>query len=105
MAETEKAVFETLARVGSTENPQPPLPPALSGPNHSSASSINTQVDRHDADPEKGAQLSTTQPIDSSKDPDVVDWDGPDDPEKPINWSNRKKWTNMMVISALTLLT
>ncbi|KAG8916460.1 hypothetical protein FRC02_003813 [Tulasnella sp. 418] len=25
-------------------------------------------------------------------DAEVVDWDGPDDPENPLNWSYRKKW-------------
>lgn len=26
------------------------------------------------------------------KDPDLVDWDGPDDPENPQNWSRFRKW-------------
>lgn len=28
-------------------------------------------------------------------DPDVVDWDGRDDPENPKNWRNSKKWLNV----------
>ena len=44
---------------------------------------------------------STTQTID----PNIVDWDGDDDPEKPLNWPNSTKWRNVFTISALTLLT
>jgi MFS transporter, DHA1 family, multidrug resistance protein len=33
----------------------------------------------------------------------VVDWDGPDDPENPQNWSDRKKWAITLLLCALTL--
>lgn len=39
------------------------------------------------------------------KDPNVVTWDGPDDPENPMNWPMKKKWTNIAVLSILTLVT
>lgn len=35
----------------------------------------------------------------------VVDWDGPDDPENPLNWSQAKKWANIATISSITLIT
>ena len=35
----------------------------------------------------------------------VVDWDGPDDPLRPINWSKMKKWTNLWIVSFNTLVT
>lgn len=38
-------------------------------------------------------------------DPNIVDWDGPDDPEMPLNWSTKKKWTNGALLSAMTFLT
>ncbi|CAI6093675.1 unnamed protein product [Clonostachys chloroleuca] len=34
-----------------------------------------------------------------------VDWDGPSDPTRPVNWSNKKKWWDMGIISFLTFLT
>ncbi|KAF4993930.1 hypothetical protein FDECE_13281 [Fusarium decemcellulare] len=40
-----------------------------------------------------------------SRDADVVDWDGPDDPENPMNWPDKKKWLNIVLISVLTLVT
>ncbi|KAK3316618.1 general substrate transporter [Apodospora peruviana] len=38
-------------------------------------------------------------------DPNVVAWDGPDDPTNPMNWSMKKKWLNIAVLSILTLIT
>lgn len=38
-------------------------------------------------------------------DPNIVDWDGPEDPENPINWSEKKKWGNIAVLASITFLT
>jgi hypothetical protein len=34
-----------------------------------------------------------------------VDWDGPDDPENPMNWSNRKKMQQLVLMAANTFIT
>ncbi|PIG79628.1 MFS multidrug transporter [Aspergillus arachidicola] len=34
-----------------------------------------------------------------------VSWDGPTDPARPVNWSRKRKWWNMGIISYLTFLT
>ncbi|ORY09290.1 major facilitator superfamily domain-containing protein [Clohesyomyces aquaticus] len=39
------------------------------------------------------------------QDPNIVDWDGPDDPENPQNWTTGKKWGNIAILSAVTLIT
>ncbi|KAL2149226.1 hypothetical protein VTH82DRAFT_8574 [Thermothelomyces myriococcoides] len=39
------------------------------------------------------------------KDPNVVTWDGPDDPMNPKNWTMRKKWINIGVLSFSTFVT
>ena len=57
--------------------------------------------------------VDTTQDVDektphettASDDPNIVDWDGPNDPEKALNWTNRKKWSNVAIISIVTFLT
>ncbi|KAJ6007794.1 benomyl/methotrexate resistance protein [Penicillium herquei] len=36
---------------------------------------------------------------------DIVDWDGPDDPENPLNWSVKKKWTSGGLLAAMTFIT
>ena len=38
-------------------------------------------------------------------DPNIVDWDGPDDHGNPINWSEALKWGNVAVIATITFLT
>ncbi|KAK5089328.1 hypothetical protein LTR70_007125 [Exophiala xenobiotica] len=35
----------------------------------------------------------------------VVDWNDPSDPRRPINWTTKKKWINCAIISILTFLT
>ncbi|KAM0268907.1 hypothetical protein ACHAQH_009868 [Verticillium albo-atrum] len=42
------------------------------------------------------------QPVD---DPNIVDWDGPDDPANPMNWPDKQKWFNIALISLLTFVT
>jgi hypothetical protein len=39
------------------------------------------------------------------KDPNVVDFDGDDDPECALNWSTKKKWTMGGLLSAMTFVT
>jgi hypothetical protein len=38
-------------------------------------------------------------------DPNVVNWDGPDDPENPLNWPARQKWINIGLLATITTLT
>jgi hypothetical protein len=38
-------------------------------------------------------------------DPNTVSWDSPDDPTNPMNWTMRKKWSNVAVLSILTIIT
>ena len=54
-------------------------------------------------DPEKGPHGTTV--TEEEHDPNVVDFDGPDDPTNPLNWTPSRKWANITVLSALTLLT
>lgn len=32
----------------------------------------------------------------------LVDWDGPDDPQNPQNWTGTRKWSIIILISAIT---
>ncbi|RKL09260.1 hypothetical protein BFJ68_g9204 [Fusarium oxysporum] len=36
---------------------------------------------------------------------DSIAWSGADDPENPKNWSNKRKWLNITVLSLLTVVT
>ncbi len=33
-----------------------------------------------------------------------LDWDGPNDPGNPRNWSNRRRWTVTLVVSLFTFI-
>lgn len=48
----------------------------------------------------KGPDVSATP-----ADPDIVDWDGPEDLANPMNWSTGKKATMIFLLSLLTLIT
>lgn len=75
-----------------------------------------------DIDIEKGTRTNSSysQPQDESTlnqprtedakqeeptDPNEVWWDGPNDPANPQNWSAKKKWGNIAVLSIVTLIT
>ncbi|EMC91426.1 hypothetical protein BAUCODRAFT_327165 [Baudoinia panamericana UAMH 10762] len=66
---------------------------------HSAPSSVTGTADMEKAQPHM------TEAEQEEQDPNIVDWDGPDDPANPQNWSPRKKWSNIAVLSILTLLT
>ncbi|KAF3930928.1 hypothetical protein ABW19_dt0208147 [Dactylella cylindrospora] len=52
-----------------------------------------------------GSSLSNADTLADDNNPFVVKWNGADDPESPMNWTNGKKWKNMGVISFITLIT
>lgn len=52
---------------------------------------------------EKGDVIDEEE--DGERDPNVVTWDGPNDPQNPMNWTMKKKWMNIAVLSILTLVT
>lgn len=39
----------------------------------------------------------------AEKDPNLVEWDGPDDPENPQNFSRLRKWVITVVMSSMTM--
>jgi hypothetical protein len=38
-------------------------------------------------------------------DPNIVFWDSPTDPQNPLNWSSKKKWGTVAIVSCITFLT
>ena len=61
-----------------------------------------------DADPEKAVQLSEKEAQASAPtevDPNIVDWDGPDDPQNPLNWSATQVNLTIFFLSMLTFVT
>ncbi|KAF1943451.1 membrane transporter [Clathrospora elynae] len=49
--------------------------------------------------------LSVDTPKEEEQDPNIVDWEGPDDPANPQNWLPKKKWGIIASLGAITLIT
>lgn len=49
--------------------------------------------------------ISTEQEEQADQDPNIVDWDGPDDPENPMNWPTWRKVLAIGIVSAITFIT
>lgn len=60
--------------------------------------SSDTSADRDGEDDAAAA-------VESQQDPDIVDWDGPNDPENPMNWPAARRWGMIAVVSGITFLT
>ncbi|KAJ6057629.1 uncharacterized protein N7446_008526 [Penicillium canescens] len=59
---------------------------------------------KRDSDLESGpAQADDEEKADV--DPNIVTWDGPDDPENPLNWTSKRKLGTTCSIALITLLT
>ncbi|KAI0019503.1 major facilitator superfamily domain-containing protein [Xylariomycetidae sp. FL0641] len=55
-----------------------------------------------ESDSEKNRRHSTTSS--TTTDPDLVTWDGPDDPANPKNWPYPAKWGAVFIVSIFTLI-
>lgn len=66
------------------------------------AASTNAPESEQDveAGPEHGEST-----VEDEKDPNVVDWDGPNDQANPMNWSDNQKWLNIVILSVMTMVT
>lgn len=89
-----------------------------SDPSHSTSSTKNSaSFDDSARDVEKqealhhvqeksgGGSIDGGNPSKDELDPNIVDWDGPDDPANPYNWTKGKKWLNGGFLSAMTFIT
>ena len=50
-------------------------------------------------DPEKGDETPKEKTLEPLKNPDLVTWEGPNDPENPKNWTKRRRWAATFVRS------
>ncbi|CAO2648795.1 Nn.00g097440.m01.CDS01 [Neocucurbitaria sp. VM-36] len=50
-------------------------------------------------------EVPVEEGLQEQRDPNIVDWDGPDDPHNPQNWTAKKKWGIIAALGAVTLIT
>ena len=97
---THEALFSTNAEKASTF-----AMPAPNGKATPASSSFEQEVDleagHHSEDFVKKEPETDTIEVG----PIIVDWEGPDDPKNPMNWSEKLKWANITVIASITFLT
>lgn len=84
-------------------------------PSHTSARSTSPEGKKgpflaSEKDVEKGIGPESMSSMDEpeeepEQDPNIVDFEGPDDPENPMNWKASKKWGMVALIAAITFLT
>lgn len=53
----------------------------------------------------EGNEIIETKESETARDPNIVDWDGPDDPQNPRNWTFSKKLGIISSISLITFIT
>ena len=66
-------------------------------------SAYNHDLEKH-SDLNNSALDIATRDEKALQDPNIVDWDGPDDRENPLNWSSSKKLVAMTLVSLVTML-
>ena len=75
-------------------------------PGHTSANQNDDVEGQHSAEPSNFDQETDAVKTEdsSTSDPNIVTWDGPDDEENPVNWTSTKRWTHIVLVSAVTLV-
>lgn len=75
----------------------------------SSSPTKTAESEKHGGDTESVNGNTSTTPETALAEIDptakfVVDW-AEGDPEKPVNWTTRKKWKNLWIVSGITFIT
>ena len=68
-------------------------------PTSQSADTDTRDAERQEIE-EKVPGVTTTD-----ADPNVITWESDDDPERPLNWTQERKWGCMAIVSSITFLT
>ncbi|CAK1364949.1 unnamed protein product [Cercospora beticola] len=72
------------------------------GPHIAIAAAPHPHRDQHDAE---AAALHQKLGLRPNEHIQIIDWNGPDDPENPFNWSNAYKWTATLTTCFISILT
>ena len=62
------------------------------------------EIRGHRHDLEASASGSKQNKGEQAKDPNIVDWDGPDDPKNPMNWPVWKINIHIFLVSSITFI-
>ena len=79
--------------------------PAPEGKGTPSSSNLEKEMDIEAGHHSEDSEKQKPEANETGVDPNIVDWEGPDDPKNPVNWSERLKWANVAVIASITFIT
>ena len=99
---------DTSALPEATRSSTPPAASSTSDDNEkksSASSSREEDIDLEAAHRGSSSSEKEPEPNQTEVDPNLVGWDGPDDPNNPYNWVGGLKWGNITIISSITFLT
>ncbi|KAL7279358.1 hypothetical protein ACG7TL_007199 [Trametes sanguinea] len=79
--------------------------PGVTGPLDVSNDNVPENL-KEETNKGKAARVSTApEPREKTDDGVlIINWDGPDDPQNPKNWSKKKKWAATLIVSAFTFI-
>ena len=97
---THEALFSANAEKASTS-----AIPAPNGKRTPTSSDFEQEVDLEAGHHSEDFDKKEPETDKTEVDPNIVNWDGADDPKNPINWSEKLKWANIAVIASITFLT
>ncbi|CAF9908277.1 MAG: hypothetical protein ALECFALPRED_004368 [Alectoria fallacina] len=98
----------SIPEVAYSADPEKVPPSTVQAPNGKgspASSNLEKEIDLEAGHRSEESDKKEPETIQREVDPDMVDWDGPDDPKNPVNWSEKLKWANVAVISSITFLT
>jgi hypothetical protein len=100
---TEKRSYEGKEAKGWVKDQQNPLRKSISNP--IAAVDPATQLPHLGSDDEEATDLENGVVAPDKEDPNMVDFDGPDDPQKAVNWSRKLKFSTLGLVSVMTFIT
>lgn len=62
----------------------------------------DTDVEKGDVESDNERAERLRRKESTPKDPNLIEWDGPEDPENPMNWPTSKKWTVTLALGMMT---
>ena len=62
------------------------------------------ESDRTKVSPNLGVDEEVTQLKSFETQENVVDWNGPDDPENPLNWPAKKTFGHVIIVAVLSMV-
>ena len=82
---------------------------APSPSNHDVATPTTSNAEVHDqsefpSDLEKAQSPTIDKEKPPEQDPNIVTWDGPNDPNNPRNWPFKQRWIVTLTVSSFTLM-